>query len=180
MKQVVYLSDELIKNPAFWRMYPQSFYYSGHCHRGSAIETDDSCGNCDGARCDTCRKIIVESHYTFSCYTNLIYADLMAQGIEECVAADLAYDDFGCGTHILHMPTENDMPDETKALIETPYKEVWDWCNTHKETFGSLFDMKNEYRRIMQAKDISWDDGLDFYLNQIEFWYNTSNKVISN
>lgn len=30
---------------------------SGHLWRGSAMETDDSCGNCDGARCDSCRDV---------------------------------------------------------------------------------------------------------------------------
>lgn len=29
---------------------------TGHMYRGSAHETCDSCGNCDGARCDTCTK----------------------------------------------------------------------------------------------------------------------------
>lgn len=28
---------------------------SGHCWFGSAMETDSSCGNCDGARCYSCR-----------------------------------------------------------------------------------------------------------------------------
>jgi len=30
---------------------------SGHLRRGSAMETDDSCGNCDGGRCDSCTDI---------------------------------------------------------------------------------------------------------------------------
>lgn len=29
-------------------------YYSRHLYRGSAFETSDSCGNCDGANCDDC------------------------------------------------------------------------------------------------------------------------------
>lgn len=28
---------------------------TGHLWRGSAMETDSSCGNCDGARCDHCK-----------------------------------------------------------------------------------------------------------------------------
>lgn len=34
-----------------------TIHYSGHMHSGSPYETDDSCGNCDGARCETCRKV---------------------------------------------------------------------------------------------------------------------------
>ena len=27
---------------------------TGHMHYGSPFETDSDCGNCDGARCDSC------------------------------------------------------------------------------------------------------------------------------
>ena len=30
---------------------------SGHLYRGAPHETDNSCGNCDGARCETCVEI---------------------------------------------------------------------------------------------------------------------------
>lgn len=33
-----------------------SRYYSGHIYRNSPYESDDNCGTCDGARCDTCRE----------------------------------------------------------------------------------------------------------------------------
>ena len=36
---------------------------SGHMYRYSPFETDDSCGNCDGARCDSCREIYVLTEY---------------------------------------------------------------------------------------------------------------------
>ena len=185
MKQKVVVSDKLINNPGFWRKEGESFYYSGHCHRGSAIETDDSCGNCDGANCDTCRKVKIGEHYSFSCYTDTIYKDLLEQGYEEGVASDLAYSDYGCKTHYLIM--DYDIPEDVKNLIETPCKEVWDWCNEHCEEFPNkfedtrdkvkydCFDMKNAYREIMQAKGISWDDGLDFYLNQVDFWNRSQN-----
>lgn len=32
---------------------------TGHMHRGSAYESDDSCGNCDGANCDSCKVVFV-------------------------------------------------------------------------------------------------------------------------
>lgn len=37
--------------------------YTGHLYRGSAMETDSSCGNCDGARCDTCKPIWTVTRY---------------------------------------------------------------------------------------------------------------------
>ena len=30
---------------------------SGHLFNGSAMETDDTCGNCDGGKCDLCHPI---------------------------------------------------------------------------------------------------------------------------
>ena len=38
-------------------------YMSGHLYRGSLFETDDSCGNCDGARCDSCKEVYVLTEY---------------------------------------------------------------------------------------------------------------------
>jgi len=30
---------------------------SGHCNAGSPFYSDWDCGNCDGGRCETCRKV---------------------------------------------------------------------------------------------------------------------------
>lgn len=172
MKVRVTLSDNLINNPAFWEKRGESFYYSGHCHRGSAFETDDTCGNCDGANCANCRKVIVESHYNFVCYTDVIYKDLVSQGIDKEVAADLAYSDWGCRTHYLSTPT--DIPEETRLKIETPDKDVWEWCENNMS--NSCYDMRDKYREFKQSQGISWDEGLDYYLNQVEFWFKTYHK----
>lgn len=37
-------------------------HMSGHLCRGSAIETDSSCGNCDGGRCESCTEIFEVVH----------------------------------------------------------------------------------------------------------------------
>lgn len=29
--------------------------FTGHTHYGSAMESDDNCGTCDGAKCDSCK-----------------------------------------------------------------------------------------------------------------------------
>lgn len=34
-----------------------TMFKSGHVYRGSAMETADNCGNCDGAACHMCRPI---------------------------------------------------------------------------------------------------------------------------
>ena len=172
MKTRVTLTESLINNPAFWEKTGESFYYSGHCHRGSAFETDDTCSNCNGANCEWCKKVIVKPHYSFICYTDTIYHNLVSQGIDKEVAADLAYSDWPCKTHCLSYPTE--IPEETRNKIETPDKEVWDWCD--KNYADDLFDLKDTYRKMKQSQGISWGEGLQYYLNQIDFWYKTNHK----
>lgn len=34
-----------------------SMYLDGHLHAHSAMETDDTCGNCDGGNCETCEPV---------------------------------------------------------------------------------------------------------------------------
>lgn len=167
MKTRLTLSQATIENPGFWRKTDATFYYSGHCYRNSPFETSDSCANCDGARCEYCRKIEVAATYEFCSYSDVVYNDLVKQGIDKEIASDIAYSDYPCKTHYLSYPDE--IPEKTKKLIETPDASVWAWCEENKEL--DLFDLKHEYRKIMQAKGISWADGLDYYLNQIEFWY---------
>ena len=174
MKKRVTLSNNLINNPAFWEKTSESFYYSGHCHRGSAFESDDTCGNCDGANCDWCKKVIVDAHYTFHCYTDVICKDLVSQGIDKEIAADLAYSDYPCKTHYLIMPSE--IPEETKKKIETPDLEVWYWCEENYPIIKNIHNLKNAYCIFKQEQGISWEEGLDYYLNQIDFWYRTNKK----
>lgn len=40
-----------------------SMCLSGHYHRGSSIETDSDCGNCDGSRCDSCHEVYTVTSY---------------------------------------------------------------------------------------------------------------------
>ena len=176
MKQKVYLSKELQENPAFWEKQSSSFYYSGHCNRGSAFEKDNTCGNCDGANCAWCKKVITEPHYEFVSYTDTIYKDLIKQGIDREIASDLAYSDYPCKTHYLVKPTE--IPDHVKNKIETPDVEVWKWCEENYDN-EDCFDLRDKYRCYMQAKGISWDEGLDYYLNQAKYWYITKKRKSS-
>ena len=40
-----------------WRKKALEKSLSGHLYHGSAMETSSSCGNCDGANCDTCAPV---------------------------------------------------------------------------------------------------------------------------
>ena len=77
-----------------WEMTDEWHYMSHHCHRGSPIETDWDCGNCDGARCDGCQKVIVPSHLEFSCVCTELEEMLLKKGVPKDVAKGITYDDF--------------------------------------------------------------------------------------
>lgn len=36
---------------------------TGHIYSGSAFETADSCGNCDGGRCNFCREVFTVTEF---------------------------------------------------------------------------------------------------------------------
>lgn len=67
------LNVEKVLDPKFWTKEAERKHYSHHIHRNSPIETDDSCGNCDGANCDKCKLIIEPSHFEFTCESSTYY-----------------------------------------------------------------------------------------------------------
>lgn len=104
MKTRVEMPESILSDPENWRWEEDSHYMSGHMYRGTAMEafeTIDSCGNCDGARCETCEEKTISAHWEVSVNTDELYEALVATGLEDGVAADLAYNDFGCKTHWL-------------------------------------------------------------------------------
>lgn len=51
LNMIDYLDDSA------YRISGGDIEYTGHMHYGSPYETASDCGNCDGARCDSCTKI---------------------------------------------------------------------------------------------------------------------------
>ena len=48
-------------------MIKSNSYLTGHMYRGSAYETDNSCGNCNGANCHDCiKEISYGVYYTYN------------------------------------------------------------------------------------------------------------------
>lgn len=48
--------------------------YSGHMYAGSPYETADSCGNCDGAKCETCKpRWIVEDYSKSPAFVSKVF-----------------------------------------------------------------------------------------------------------
>ena len=104
MKTMVEMPQSILNDKSNWRYKDASYYMSGHMYRGTsmeAFETIDSCGNCDGARCDTCERREIPAGWELSVETDKLCKALIDDGVPTDVAEDLAYNDFGCKTHWL-------------------------------------------------------------------------------
>jgi len=77
----------------FWRPESSRGYYSQHLHRNSPYESSDSCGNCNGANCDSCVLVVVPAQLEFSTYSDTLYDWLIEDGVPEDIAEELAYSD---------------------------------------------------------------------------------------
>lgn len=95
--------------------------YSGHIYYGSAFESADSCGTCDGARCETCREVVTDDVLEFSCETDKLKKYLMDAGAPEDVAVEFAYSD-SVGSHYkgyyLKWPSSKDLKECNPELYE--------------------------------------------------------------
>lgn len=123
---------DIVKDEKYWHYHGKEVHLSGHMYRNSPYETDDSCGNCDGARCDYCKKIVDEPYFSFCISTDELYDILISKGVSDGAAQDIAYNDF-CRNHTsdgFHLIWPRDYhleeryPEEYKKITE-PDKELW-------------------------------------------------------
>lgn len=63
---------------------------SGHDYVNSPYETCDSCGNCSGARCTHCHKIITRPHFEFS--LDVVEVEVALSEYGDKIANDIAMD----------------------------------------------------------------------------------------
>ena len=120
MKTKVEMPKSILNDKDNWRFEDTSYYMSGHMYRGTsmeAFETIDSCGNCDGARCDYCEKREIPAHWELAVESDKLFNALVADGVDESVASDLAFNDFGSKTHWLNF--DCDIPEEVLKELES-------------------------------------------------------------
>ena len=88
------LPEEDVK--PFMEFTPARPHMSHHMYRNSPFETDDKCGNCDGARCEGCECIVEEAHYEAAIPCDKLEEILakVAPELPEELRKDLIYDDY--------------------------------------------------------------------------------------
>ena len=94
-----------------WSLVGGDVHLTGHMHYRSPYEMDDSCGTCDGAKCDYCHKVVDEYHYKMANHTNndLTIPELCKQcGMPEEIA-EAYWDDFSHEFPMYMLPNESDL-----------------------------------------------------------------------
>lgn len=123
---IVEVLDNVL-DPEFWTMMMERKSYSAHMYRNSPYESDDSCGNCDGARCDSCKEIIIPADIECSIYSDKLEQMLLDKGVPKDVAEFFAYDDsckiYYKGYHFI-FPSANML----KSKYPEKYEEIKAAC----------------------------------------------------
>ena len=83
-----------MRNSKYWSLSHGTFHYSHHLHRRSPFETDDSCGNCDGAGCNFCRKVYDDEVVSSGIEVDKLEEICKQEGVPEDIAHDMIYNDF--------------------------------------------------------------------------------------
>lgn len=88
----VYILPKMLDSK-YW-YYDKQIHYTKHMYRNSPYETDSDCGNCDGAACDYCNKIVDEGIFNHGVECNILESWLIEAGVPEDIASDAVYNDF--------------------------------------------------------------------------------------
>ena len=164
-----------VNTEANWRLEGVSYEYSHHMYRNSAFEPADSCGNCNGANCELCKKIRTDAYIECTMGSDELYKWLLEKDVPEDIAADLAYSDYcgnTCRGYHLIWPTQDMLQEQYPdlyATITTTDEEVLKVINSYRgqfDYFGALRDAVKEhykdtedydYYHIRNQMDLYWE-----------------------
>lgn len=138
--KMIDILDQVL-DPQYWSLTNQRIKYTGHLYRNSPYESDDSCGNCDGARCDTCQKIIIPAGIECSIQCDKLERMLNELGLDRDVVLFFTYDDSGkmnYKNYRFKWPTD--------TMLKSKYPEKY------KEIYSSLIEKEEKYQAEMKAK----------------------------
>ena len=154
----------------FWHVSGERVHYTHHMYYNSPYETDYDCGNCDGGRCDGCRRIVEPSHLEFGIYTNML-EDAVRQAAPELTSGEISDLCYMAKNTIYHngemyellMPTEHwlkeNHPEVLTQLIEVVYMvqihttELDEETNHHvRHTISYRFDTEVESVKFFEEQ----------------------------
>jgi len=110
---------KFVGNKEYWSVDTDTCL-TGHMHRNSPYEMADSCGTCNGANCDYCKKIVTtEVHFSVS--VNILEGWLLSLDIPHDVVSELVYSD-------------------TNRRSYKGYRLLWPDEDDLKEVYPQLYD----------------------------------------
>ena len=129
-----------------------SMELSGHMYKGSAYETANSCGNCDGARCENCEKV-------YNLYNKVTYEDIPINIDDENTyilkqlvdTRDLHY-----GYYMIEFSYSSILFSEDKKLYDIIHK-----------AFVQAYSIDDKNRKVITYHIIVANDDVD-----MEYWLN--------
>lgn len=132
----------------YWNPTTPATHKTGHMYYRSPIESDDRCGNCDGAKCEFCTDIIEDCKFEAS----IPYDEYAEMAIKEGVPKDIAYDiatsdsyNHAEGYRIIY-PTFAQLKDhcpEFAAKLETVDAEVFEYIKASNQVHFAHFKHGN-------------------------------------
>lgn len=167
----------------------KSHYMSRHMYRNSPIETDSDCGNCDGAHCDDCRRVIVPAHFVMRVESDRLVNFLEKKGVPHDIADDMVYNDFykpyKSGYDLIWSEDEdiksknpalweklNHRTDKITAFLNKWYSEYSCYTDLYnflvKETISLVADTDTEVNPESLAKELDGEMRLWFYFDMDE------------
>lgn len=147
---------------------------TGHIYYGSAIESADSCGTCDGAKCDCCHEVLTNEILEFSCESDKLKEYLIRAGAPEEIASEFAYSDF-VGSHYkgyyFPWPSCEELKSVKPDLYErltTMDQEILTEIQSELPNYKIFGDMKDA---ILRKHDVGRYDHTSFIEKQLNlFW----------
>ena len=116
----------------WWSMTGERKHLTGHMYYNSPFETDDFCGNCNGANCERCREVTDKAHWEFAVGTDSLEKAILEAAPELSIgeASELAYSDYVSSivhngeTYKVEYPDESWLLENHPEIVEK-LSEVW-------------------------------------------------------
>lgn len=161
----------------YWNYERDQKHLSGHCYYRSPYETDDSCGNCNGARCDYCREIIDKKHMEFVICTDVLEEIMRKANVPENVIYKyFSYEDGNRAIsklgYSLIWPTEDILKDKHPEFYDKLYKVDEDILKVIKEfddgSTRAYAEIRSKVRKKLTGTERVTDNHLE---HQLELYW---------
>lgn len=149
-----------------WNYYSGQVSYTGHVHYGSPYETCSDCGNCDGAKCDVCKKV-VSSELLYQYSEEDIINQMKASGLFNFT--DVEFDEYAT---MLYMSGSKDIND---MYVVTDYSD-WELQHDNPELYEKLTTDNQALFALLDAAYLYYKETLKFPVSFPSKYYDSERR----